>query len=88
VKWARWRRRLRKTKLSSGGYSQRKQEWELERRNFFLYVPEGKEIETEKLLEENQISYVGLRTWAVRHGSLIVTSIRTPNNPKDHRGSE
>ena len=49
---------------------------------------EGKKTEAEKLLEENQISYAGLRTWAVRHGSLIVTSIRTPDDPKDHRGSE
>jgi hypothetical protein len=57
-------------------------------KKFFLYVPEGKEAEAERLLEENRISYAGLRTWAVRNGSLIVTSIRTPDDPKDHRGSE
>jgi hypothetical protein len=60
----------------------------LRTKKFFLYVPEGKQTEAEKLLEENQISYAGLRTWAVRHGSLIVTAIRTPDDPKDHRGSE
>ena len=54
-------------------------------KKFFLYVPEGKEAEAERLLEENQISYAGLRTWAVKHGNLVVTPIKTPDDPKDHK---
>ncbi len=54
-------------------------------RKFFLYVPEGLEREAEKLLEENSIEYAGLRTWAVRDGGLVVTPVKTPDDPKDHR---
>lgn len=54
-------------------------------RKFFLYVPEGKEGIAERLLEENGIEYAGLRTWAVRDGSLVITPVKTPDDPKDHR---
>ncbi|MCW3979701.1 MAG: hypothetical protein NWF12_08145 [Candidatus Bathyarchaeota archaeon] len=54
-------------------------------KKFFLYVPEGKEGVAERLLEENGIEYAGLRTWAVRDGSLVITPIKTPDDPKNHR---
>jgi len=54
-------------------------------KKFFLYVPEGKETEAERLLEENRIAYAGLRTWAIKDGNLVVTPIKTPDEPKDHR---
>lgn len=54
-------------------------------KKFFLYVPEGKEGIAERLLEENGIEYAGLRTWAVRDGGLVVTPVKTPDDPKDHR---
>ena len=54
-------------------------------KKFFLYVPEGKETKAEKLLEENHIAYAGLRTWAIKDGSLVITPIKTPDDPKDHR---
>lgn len=54
-------------------------------KKFFLYVPEGKEKEAERLLETNQISYAGLRTWAVKGGNLVITPVKTPDEPKDHR---
>jgi hypothetical protein len=54
-------------------------------RKFFLYVPEGLEGDAERLLEENGVEYAGLRTWAVRDGGLVVTPVKTPDDPKDHR---
>jgi hypothetical protein len=54
-------------------------------KKFFLYVPEGKEGIAERLLEENGIEYAGLRTWAVRDDGLVVTPVKTPDDPKDHR---
>jgi len=54
-------------------------------KKFFLYVPEGKEETAQSLLEENEIEYAGLRTWAVRDGSLVITPITTPDEEKDHR---
>ena len=54
-------------------------------RKFFLYVPEDLEGEAERLLEENGIEYAGLRTWAIRDGGLVVTPIKTPDDPKDHQ---
>lgn len=54
-------------------------------KKFFLYVPEGKEKVAETLLEENNIEYAGLRTWAIKEGNLIITPIKTPDEPKDHR---
>ncbi len=54
-------------------------------KKFFLYVPEGTEKEAQRLLEDNEIEYAGLRTWAVRDGSLDITPISTPDEEKDHR---
>ena len=54
-------------------------------RKFFLYVPEGKEGTAERLLEDSSVEYAGLRTWAVRDGGLVVTPVKTPDDPKDHR---
>ena len=54
-------------------------------KKFFLYVPEGREEISQRLLEENEIEYAGLRTWAVRDGSLMITPITTPDEEKDHR---
>lgn len=54
-------------------------------KKFFLYVPEGVEDQAQKLLEENDIEYAGLRTWAVKDGQLLITPIVTPDEEKDHR---
>ena len=54
-------------------------------KKFFLYVPEGKEEDALRLLEDNGIEYDGLRTWAVRDGRLVITPIRTHDTPEDHR---
>ena len=54
-------------------------------KKFFLYVPEGSEEEAEKLLDDAEIEYAGLRTWAIREGSLVLKPIRTPDMAKDHR---
>jgi hypothetical protein len=54
-------------------------------KKFFLYVPEGLEGDAERLLEKNGIEYAGLRTWAIRDSGLVVTPIKTPDDPKDHR---
>ena len=54
-------------------------------KKFFLYVPEGKESEAQKLLQDNGIEYAGLRTWAIRDGSLVIKPITTPDESKDHR---
>ncbi|UCD44793.1 MAG: hypothetical protein JSV27_11895 [Candidatus Bathyarchaeota archaeon] len=54
-------------------------------KKFFLYVPEGTEEKAERLLENNGIAYAGLRSWAVKGGSLVITPIKTPDSPKDHR---
>ena len=54
-------------------------------KKFFLYVPEGREELAQRLLEENEIEYAGLRTWAVRDGNLVITPITTPDEEKDHR---
>jgi len=54
-------------------------------KKFFLYVPEGKEVTALRLLEDNKIDFAGLRTWSIREGSLVITPIVTPDEPKDHR---
>ena len=54
-------------------------------KKFFLYVPEGKEETALRLLEGNGVEYDGLRTWAVKDGSLIITPIKTHDTVKDHR---
>ncbi len=54
-------------------------------KKFFLYVPEGVEGLAQRLLEDNDIEYAGLRTWAVTNGKLMITPIVTPDEEKDHR---
>ena len=54
-------------------------------KKFFLYVPEGKEETALRLLEGNGVEYDGLRTWAVKDGSLVITPIKTHDTVKDHR---
>jgi hypothetical protein len=54
-------------------------------KKFFLYVPEGSEKEAENLMDGAEIEYAGLRTWAIKGGSLVVKPIRTPDMAKDHR---
>src|SRR4030042_197958 len=54
-------------------------------KKFFLYVPEGAEAEAEALLDANGIEYAGLRTWAIRGGSLVLRPVKTPDMAKDHR---
>jgi hypothetical protein len=54
-------------------------------KKFFLYVPEGRESEAQGLLELNGIEYAGLRTWAVKDGSLVIKPVTTPDVDKDHR---
>jgi hypothetical protein len=54
-------------------------------KKFFLYVPDGTESAAQRLLEENDIEYAGLRTWAVRDGSLVIKPVTTPDEEKDHR---
>jgi hypothetical protein len=54
-------------------------------KKFFLYVPEGKEEDALNLLENNNIEYDGLRTWAVKDGNLVINPIKTHDTQKDHR---
>ena len=54
-------------------------------KKFFLYVPEGKEETAIRLLEGNGVEYDGLRIWAVKDGSLVITPIKTHDTVKDHR---
>ncbi len=54
-------------------------------KKFFLYVPEGKEETALRLLEGSGVEYDGLRTWAVKDGSLVITPIKTHDTVKDHR---
>ena len=54
-------------------------------KKFFLYVPEGKEEDAQRLLEGNEIEYDGLRTWVIRDGRLVITPISTHDTDEDHR---
>lgn len=54
-------------------------------KKFFLYIPEGVEEKAVKLLENNNIEYSGIRTYAVKNGNLIVTPIKSNDGPHDHR---
>lgn len=44
---------------------------------FYLYVPEGTGAKAKKLLEENEISYAGLREWKIENSSLVVLPLVT-----------
>jgi hypothetical protein len=54
-------------------------------KKLFLYVPEGREETALRLLKGNGVEYDGLRTWAVKDGSLVITPIETHDTVKDHR---
>jgi hypothetical protein len=54
-------------------------------KKFFLYVPSGVEKKAQRLLEDNNISYAGLRVYRVTDGVLSVTPIKTPDSDYDHR---
>jgi hypothetical protein len=53
-------------------------------KKFFLYVPPGSEEKALKLLEENKISYAGLRVYTINDRMLSVTPIKTPDSEYDH----
>jgi hypothetical protein len=53
-------------------------------KKFFLYVPPGSEKKAQKLLEENKISYAGLRVYAINDRILSVTPITTPDSEYDN----
>ena len=54
-------------------------------KKFFLYIPEGIEEKAVKLLENNNIEFSGVRTYAVKNGNLVVTPIKSNDGPHDHR---
>jgi hypothetical protein len=54
-------------------------------KKFFLYVPEGSEEKAVKLLENNNIEFSGVRTFAVKNGNLVITPIKSNDGPHDHR---
>ena len=54
-------------------------------KKFFLYVPPKSEEKALKLLENNKISYAGLRVYKINNGILSVTPIKTPDDEYDHR---
>ncbi len=54
-------------------------------KKFFLYVPEGTEETAERLLDENEIQYAGLRAWSLENWNLKLKPIKTPDMEKDHR---
>jgi len=54
-------------------------------KKLFLYVPEGLEEKTIKLLENNNIEYSGVRTYSVKNGNLLITPIKSNDGPHDHR---
>lgn len=54
-------------------------------KRLFLYVPEGVEEKTVKLLENNNIEFSGVRTYAVKNGTLVITPIKSNDGPHDHR---
>ena len=55
-----------------------------EYKKLFLYVPAGKEEQTKKLLEENQIDYDGIRGYRVEKQNLKIIPHTTRNDEYDH----
>jgi hypothetical protein len=53
-------------------------------KKLFLYVPEGNEEKTKKLLEENQINYDGIRAYRVEPQTLKIIPYVTRNDEYDH----
>jgi hypothetical protein len=54
-------------------------------KKFFFYVSPGSEKKAQRLLEDNHISYAGLRVYHITDGILSVTPIKTPDSNYDHR---
>jgi hypothetical protein len=54
-------------------------------KKLFLYVPEGFEEKTLKLLEMNDVEYDGIRGYSVKDGGLRITPYRTLNDEYDHQ---
>jgi hypothetical protein len=54
-------------------------------KKLFLYVPEGSEEKTLKLLEMNDVEYDGIRGYSVLDGSLRITPYKTLNDEYDHQ---
>jgi len=54
-----------------------------EHKKLFLYVPEGHEGETLRLLEENHIDYDGIRGYRVEKQTLRILPYRTLNDEYD-----
>jgi hypothetical protein len=53
-------------------------------KKLFLYVPEGTEEKTQKILEENNIDYDGIRAYRVEPQTLRITPYITRNDEYDH----
>jgi len=53
-------------------------------KKFFLYVPPGFDEKALKLLEDNKISYAGLRVYSIKDRILSVIPIKTPDAEYDH----
>lgn len=54
-------------------------------KHFFVYVPEGMQRLAQELLEQNGISFAGLRVYSIAEdGTIRITPIVTTGDPKDH----
>jgi|SRR5689334_24009258 hypothetical protein len=55
-------------------------------RHFFLYVPSGMEQAAQQLLDENGISYAGVRGFMVgQDGNVTIVPFVTTGDPYDHQ---
>jgi hypothetical protein len=53
--------------------------------HFFVYVPEGEQQRALELLERNEVSFAGLRTYAVVRDVIQIRPVVTPGDAQDHR---
>jgi hypothetical protein len=55
-------------------------------RHFFLYVPSGMELPAQKLLDDNGISYAGVRGFTISaDGNVTIVPFVTKGDPYDHQ---
>ena len=55
-------------------------------RHFFLYVPSGMEQPAQKLLDDNGISYAGVRGFTISaDGNVTIVPFVTKGDPYDHQ---
>lgn len=54
-------------------------------KKLFLYVPQGCEEKTLRLLEENDVEYDGIRGYSVQGRCLRITPFKTLNDEYDHQ---